>query len=437
MLVGAVLFGALGVRASRPDATPYTASSQILVGPLAGELSVLRAAGQQAQTYADLATSRPILDAARRTARTRQNVTQLEQNTKAKADLITRLLKISVAAHEPDEAARLANQIAAQVVRQTQSQRTPVQLAPGAKPNTAQLAAGLKLEIVDFAEPGPVTASGGTSKSLVGITALAGILAAFALGLVIDVRRRRVDTLAELEAAAPVPPIGTLTGRRIDAGTAALARVRTGVLVADAGTGGAAPLALALAEDMAADGVPVVLVDADPSAVLSEHLGLSGRDVVPDPRRTEGGLRALAVEHSPGLFVVPRGALPRSIAHADAAERAAARSRAAARAGSPLSGRDAVVLCAGPAAAVPFLGALADEVDGAVLAVRKGATTSPEVSEAVTILDRHGLSVLGTVLVGGRRPARLRRRSRQDAGGPRRVPAAGAPAGDPAERQPA
>ncbi|MEA2341270.1 MAG: hypothetical protein QOG11_1347, partial [Solirubrobacteraceae bacterium] len=96
-----------------------------------------------------------------------------------------------------------------------------------------------------------------------------------------------------------------------------------------------------------------------------------------------------------------------------------------------------VVLCAGPAAAVPFLGALADEVDGAVLAVRKGATTAPEVSDAVTILDRHGLSVLGTVLVGGRRRARLRRRSRQDAGGPRRVRPAGAPAGDAAERQPA
>ena len=437
MVVGAVLFGALGVHASRPDATPYTASSQVLVGPLAGELSVLRAAGQQAQTYADLATSRPVLAAALQGSRSRQTVSQLERNATVKADLVTRLLKISVTAHEPDEAAHLANEIADQVVRQTRAQRTPVQIAPGKTPNPAQVAAGLTLKVVDVAEPGPTTASGGTSKTLVGAAALAGLLAAFALGLVVDIRRRRVDTLAELEAAAPVPPIGTLTGRGIDAGTSALARARTGVLVADSGTGGAAPLALALAEDMAADGVPVLLVDADPSAVLSERLGLVGHAAAPGEAMTRERLRSLAVEHSPGLLVVPRSALPRGAAHADAAVLAAARSRSGSSADRAADG-EAVVLCAGPAAAVPSLGSLVDEVRDAVLAVRKGATTAPEVSDSHLMLERNGLAVLGTVLVGGRRAA-LRRRPRRDARPRRRAGAAAAAAAAPdaPDRQPA
>jgi capsular polysaccharide biosynthesis protein len=438
MLVGAVLFGALGVHASRPDATPYTASSQVLVGPLAGELSVLRAAGQQAQTYADLATSRPVLSAALKGSGSRQTVAQLENNVTAKADDVTRLLKISVNAHKPTEAAHLANAVAAQVVRQTRVQQPPAAPAKAGKtPGPAELAAGLKLQIVDFAEPGPASASGSTSKSLAAIAALAGLLVALAIGVVVDVLQRRVDTLAELEAAAPVPPIGVLRGGRIDARTAALARPRAGVLVADPGSGGADRLALALAEDLTADGVPVLLVDADPSATLSERLDLTGREVVPTAGAPDGDLRALAVERGPGLFVVPRRALPRGAAHADAEARAAAaRDRAAGFGAAQAPRAEALVLSAGPAAAVAGLGSLADEVQGAVLAVRRGATKAPEVSEAVTLLQRYGVPVLGTVLLDRRGGGPLRRRRARRAARARPRPRA-ATAPDAPEHQPA
>jgi tyrosine-protein kinase len=427
MLVGAVLFGALGVRASRPDATPYTASSQILVGPLAGELSVLRAAGQQAQTYADLATSRPVLSAALKGSGSRQTVAQLQTNVTAKADDVTRLLKVSVSAHGPEEAAHLANAVAAQVVRQTRPQQSSVPATTSGKtPGPAELAAGLKLKIVDFAEAGPATAAGSTSKSLAAVAALAGLLAALTLGVVVDVLRRRVDTLAELEAAAPVAPIGILRGGRIDASTAALARPRAGVLVADTGSGGAERLALALADDLTAARVPVLLVDADPSAALSERLDLTSREMVPDAGAGDGDLRSLAVERGPGLHVVPRRALPRGASHADAEARAAARDRRT-DPGRPAR-PEAVVLSVGPAAAVAGLGSLAGEVQGAVLAVRRGAAKAPEVREAVTLLERYGLPVLGTVLVErrGDGPLRRRRARRAARSRPRPRPATGA-----------
>ena len=93
------------------------------------------------------------------------------------------------------------------------------------------------------------------------------------------------------------------------------------------------------------------------------------------------------------------------------------------------------MLSAGPAAAVAGLGSLADEVQGAVLAVRRGAARAPEVAEAVTILQRYGLPVLGTVLIErrGAGPLRRRRARRSARARPRPRPAA---TPDAAGRQP-
>ena len=155
MLGAAALVAMLGSQAPRREA-----STTFLVGPIGGEYSQLRAAGQQAQTYAVLATSSPVLQGASAELGGTATVAQLRGAVSAEADFYTRLLTITAAA--PGRAQALAREAA--VTRELQ------RIVGARGPH-----GGSQLTVVEPARIAPATA--GAGKKLVVIAALTGLLA--------------------------------------------------------------------------------------------------------------------------------------------------------------------------------------------------------------------------------------------------------------------
>ncbi len=75
-----------------------------------------------------------------------------------------------------------------------------------------------------------------------------------------------------------------------------------------------------------------------------------------------------------------------------------------------------------PAPIIAAADGWAPAVPGAIVAAGQGRTRPEEVTTAVTVLERHGHRVLGTVLV---RPARVLRSRRASSGAARGRPRAG------------
>jgi capsular polysaccharide biosynthesis protein len=395
LVIGALLFGALGAQASKPATTPYAASAQILVGPLAGELSVLRAAGQQAQTYADLAASRPVYLGTLRRLGLKETTTAFGRRVQVDANSATRLLRATVRAESPGEAAREANALAAEVVRQSAAQQpvlTAAQKAefakhPSKKLNPAQAAAEVRLRVVEPAVP-PAKTNRGSKKAFIGVAGIVGALLAAALALVAEGVRRRIETLDELSGISPVPTIGRLRHGRVSATTAALSGARDGVLVADAGEG-SAPLALALGRSVLHEGGRALIVDTDPRGRLTRYLRAGNRPGVARAAAHPDNITTVSLDEGDRLQVLPRGNIPVPPAPLSAEVVDAVLSHLESNPG------EAVIVCTG---AAPH----ATQTHGAgraVLAVGQGRARAGEVVDAVRVLERRGWEVIGVVLV--------------------------------------
>jgi capsular polysaccharide biosynthesis protein len=164
MLGAAVLVAGLGAQAPR-----YQAEMTFLVGPIGAEYSQLRAARQQAQTYAALVTSGPVLNAASaRLDRTRP-VAQLRAAVNASADFYTRLLTISSVDRGRVEALATGAAVAAELQRMTRARRPQ---------------GGSQLTLVQPAQI--VSKTGGAAKKLVAIAAFTGLLGALTLLVIAD-----------------------------------------------------------------------------------------------------------------------------------------------------------------------------------------------------------------------------------------------------------
>src|SRR3954454_14447128 len=110
MLGAVALVAVLGSHAPRREA-----STTFLVGPIGGEYSQLRAAGQQAQTYAELATSGPVLDGASARLRGTRSGPQLRGAIAADADFYTRLLTITASGRRRTEALATVGAVTAEL----------------------------------------------------------------------------------------------------------------------------------------------------------------------------------------------------------------------------------------------------------------------------------------------------------------------------------
>jgi capsular polysaccharide biosynthesis protein len=292
ILLAAVACAVLAEAAGSRGEVRYEATTGVLIGPMIGDPAQVRAAGARVPTYAQLATSRRVVGAARARLRLRESVDALVHAVTARAEPSSRLLTITAQATTAAGAARLANAIAAV-------------LGPtvfGARRSVVR-----EFHQVDPAVPprGPIASH---QRVLTAFAAVAGALACMTLLLIIEYFRGRIITGQELAEVTGAPLLATLrTGRAavgydVLAARVALASER-GPMHAILVTGdGATEVADRLADAVEGAGQPVARValapTATPDAVRSATEAERYRRIVmdaPAPARFPAGLTCARV----------------------------------------------------------------------------------------------------------------------------------------------
>ena len=195
LLASIVVAGAGGyVIASRLPKI-YEAEAQLLVGPLNTDFETQRAAGQLANTYAQLATSRRVIDAVLSRTGVDRAPEDVQEATTAVPNDITRLVIIRVQDTDTERAASLANEIAAEL---------GTLAAESARPEG-------QTTIIDPA--GETTQVAPQVLLIVLLAAFAGLLAAISIVVLIEYTRDAVRSDGELRSLADSPILGHLTSR--------------------------------------------------------------------------------------------------------------------------------------------------------------------------------------------------------------------------------
>jgi capsular polysaccharide biosynthesis protein len=207
-LVAAALTGLVCGYIVADRTTPtYETHAVMLVGPINGDLDTLRAAGQLAQTYAELATSRPAVAATGQ----RVGLTGLGDNISASGNAVTRLLTIKVRDHDPVRGARIANAHADELIALAARRGS---VGPG------------ELHIVEAAQ----AAHSPSGPGAVVVAVAAGLAALFAaLGVALLVDRvgptlRGVEDLGALTGAGCIGALGRGAWRAAATGAPAVKR---------------------------------------------------------------------------------------------------------------------------------------------------------------------------------------------------------------------
>jgi Mrp family chromosome partitioning ATPase len=287
----------------------YQSQVTMLVGPPGTRLTVLRAAGQRGQTYAELATSRPVLEAARRRLGLSTSVDQLRSDVRATADDVTRVLTITARAGTARDAQRLAAALPEELARAARDlERTTAPADSRARE--------IQLRLVDAPETPKSSVGAGTTPMIV-IAGFTGALVAFTLLLLADAVRGRVRGPHELADATEAPFMGEMSdpeGDRLVATRVRLAQATTplrSLLVAGIDGAGAGETAVRLAEALARDGARTVLVDGDHrDREASRYLNLHEHPGVAEllsGGQSSRALRDVILGRSSGLQVVPAG----------------------------------------------------------------------------------------------------------------------------------
>lgn len=285
ILAATIVAGCVGLGAASLMAPTYEAEVRLLVGPLNTDVNTLRASGQLARTYAEIATSDPLL-AATTDSLESPRVTPADVEVKATADEVTRILTVIVRHHERAAVAPIANGLAEQLEDRVD---TDIVRPEG------------ELQVVDAARPpdGPVAPKIGLTGLF---AAVAGLLVVLTLVLVFEFLTPMARTEEQLTSLRPdVPVIGALDrippSARKKGGIAApalgsspngatyalaaarleeVAQMRSPVFVVVGGSiaGQASQVAVNLAATLAAQGRRPVLVEADRSSGVTTALAI-------------------------------------------------------------------------------------------------------------------------------------------------------------------
>jgi len=204
----AVVGGALAAYLYGSRATPtYEADAQVLVEPDARGSTAQ--ATQLTPTYAEMASSSPVLAYALRQTRVPGSVDQLRENVRGESDDRTRLIRIRVDDTDSARAVALANGVAAGL--RWYVSVTRASSAPGTR-----VAPQPQIDVVDPAtsavrvRPLPVL--------LLGFGAIAGLFGALAFALVVEARSPNVTDEDDLVELGSLPVLGSVNGSRPEAG---------------------------------------------------------------------------------------------------------------------------------------------------------------------------------------------------------------------------
>ena len=450
LLCGAVIGGGAGALISSAATPTYSADVKLLVGPIGSDFDdMLRASGQLARTYAELATSRRVLNHAIEETHVPATALELQKDeaVTAQSNDITRIVTIEVELDSAFNAARLANAIARRIGalaaitprQETASMQrllTQDEISQLSGPDQDAVAEAVRRVLgtsslsgrVEIIQPAETPLEPVTPNTIL-ITVLAALMGMLAVTILIVLReslRRSVSDERTLGALAGPPLLGTVDVPIARDGAAPLAvegesdssveayralaakigfldnqpRVRTLLVVdaADGRQGGivAANLAALLADTQRS----VLLVDANEFAgSATTALGLEG---APGYGEITTGLRETtlfaAIEYSrvdqfPTLAVVPRGAAPvTDRLDEDFVERILLRFRAKA---------DIIIISGAPVDQSPAALFWGRAAEGTLVVVEAGETSLDRVQDSIQNLNFAAAAVIGTVL--GRR----------------------------------
>ncbi|GLZ51838.1 polysaccharide biosynthesis tyrosine autokinase [Actinomycetospora sp. NBRC 106378] len=393
---------------------------------------------QRVKSYTEILTServlRPVMDAAGIPGSTADFADHVAVTT----DTDSTVMKVTVTEDSAQQAADLANAVAARFSQVVGQLERPA--------GTGQGTPAVTVATVDAAVVDPTAVFPRWSVNLV-VGVVVGLLLGAAAAVVAAATDRSLRRPADLAALVGAPSLGSLPTVRgaflpdtLDAGgdhAEAVRRVRTNlafaevddavrvITVASAVSGeGRTSLVQALASAFAATG-RVAVVEGDLRApVLGERLGLHGHLGLTDVLRGRCALESALQQHR-GVDVLVSGEVPTDPSGLLA-------SRALGTVLERLRATHDVVLVDAPALGpVADAAVLAAGSDGAVLLCRAGTTPAEAVTAAADALRAVGARVVGTVLTGDgetRAAPAVPATSRSDGGigsAPRLAPAAG------------
>jgi capsular polysaccharide biosynthesis protein len=449
LALGAVVAAAsANVLASRLAPT-YEAEVSLLTGPLNTGFDTLRASGDLGRTYAQLATSGPILRATMEELGVERPVEDLREDVTATSNDVTRLVTIRVKDGDPARAAETANAIAeqlTQLVRQSPRQELEIvdefmrqteieSLSDRAELRVREAAERVfgaeppagRLQVVDpaAAPPEPV------APRVTLITVLAGLGGLVMAGIFALFRESSADSVESeqvLVEAAGIPFLGSVNslGRRKSSdplvvesrpgSPAATAyrllaariglfdnetSIRSLLVIGTDESDGSGLLAANLAAVLAESDWHATLVDANTAeGEISAALGLSDQpgygELVLGGESSNGNAPALddvRVRRTEDLDVIPRGT-----AVSDAMVEG---ERVREVLDGLLQSTDVVILSAPPVERSPSTLVWARTADATILVARRGRTSRETVSRAVDALRQARAKLVGTVLTEG------------------------------------
>jgi uncharacterized protein involved in exopolysaccharide biosynthesis len=116
LLAGALVGGVTAWIVASSATKTYEAEAKLLVGPVSGDYPTLQAAGALGRTYAELAHSRRVVEAAARKAGVKLTSRQVEDAVSADSNDVTRIVDLRARHPDPRAAAKLAGAVARQLM---------------------------------------------------------------------------------------------------------------------------------------------------------------------------------------------------------------------------------------------------------------------------------------------------------------------------------
>lgn len=441
ILLAAIAAGATAYVAASRMAPTYEAQVTLLTGPINTDYGTLRASGDLARTYAELATSGPVLAGAIERLRLDETAEQLRLSVRATSNDVTRLVRIRVRDSDGAKAATIANELARRMTGLTQRvPREAVELVDGLlrQPEIAALAPDTReqietaaarllrqpregrLEIVDPATRPTVPVAPrvslitllATMTGLVGASILV-LIKEFSSGTVKDEEdladltnlpllgsigplRRRLPGRERGVVVESAPSSGTANDYRLLATRIGLLdgdeEARTILVLGSDERDGSGTVAANLATVLAAGDRRVTLVDANEAQPeVTRLFGLNGEPGYGELVSREDNLTG--IQRSEGLLVLPRG---------DVADELLLDVPRARKALARLLGESEWVVLATPSVESSQSTLVwAHIADATVLVVRRGKSKRETVTDAVQALRLSGARIAGSVIRDG------------------------------------
>lgn len=402
LLIATLVAGLAGFVIASGVSPTYESTTRLLVGPVVGDVDVMRAAGAISFTYAELAVSEPALEEVRQALGLPAETVIV---ARAIPNETTRILQIRAEYGDPGVAASIANLLAENL---TELESSTVVLPEG------------DLTVVEPALPNPVPIA--PQVSLIAIIAGAtGLMAAIVLVLLVEYFGNTINSRRELAEVAHAPILGFVAlGRRfrpsrrvptiVDAqpesqAAAAIRFTATKIayanpeaptpsvlIVGTATRDGAADLALGVATSLARAGRKVVLLDAnDERGELSDLVGADGDGLTELLEQQGLDPMAIALTRPHWPAVIGRGSATRTeLVDPEAARRLIAKLN---------KNFEVVIIVGGPIHMSGNALVWAQAAGSAVLTAERDRARRDDVAFAMENLAAVKVAVLGTVLL--------------------------------------